>query len=147
MKNIITILLITASLNASSQFATKQYVDSLYHTLDSVIVKPNKVTLTSSTINLDTLSIPNNTASSFQILVQTDSDNTIKLVYIKNIGGLYSIIDDSDIKPFSHNRKSSIFSSTILYQISSTLSSNKVIIQAKGKTNTVMNWKLSRTIL
>lgn len=147
MKKILPILFIFFCLKSYSQFATKAYVDSMFHTLDSVIVKKPKTTITNTTILLDTLTIPNNTKFSFQILVQTDSDNTIKIVYVRNINGIYAIIDDSDVKSFSHNRSGGIFNSTIKYQITSSIINGKVIISAIGQKNTIINWTLSRSIL
>lgn len=147
MKFLLTILLffISAS-NCFSQFATKAYVDSLFRTLDSIIVRPPKPTLTNNTITLDTLTLPNNASATFQILVQTENDNVVKYVYVRNIGGIYSIIDDTDVKSFSRN-KSGIFNSTILYSVSSSIIDNRVIISVKGRSGTIMNWKLSRTKL
>jgi len=135
------------SLNGFSQYATKKYVDSLYTSLDSVVVKPPKATYSTNTVILDTLSIPVNTRATFSVMVQTDSDITIKTIYIKNVGGVYSIIDDYDVKPFSHNRKNSMFTSTIYYQITSSIVNRNVVISAIGKNATIMNWTLSRKIL
>ena len=139
-----TIFFFILSLNLHSQYATKHYVDSLYNSLDSVVVKPTKTTATSNTIILDTLKIPNNSRATFQLLIQTDSDVTIKNVYIKNMAGVYSIIDDYDIKPFSHNRSSSFFSTKILYQITSSIVNRLVVISAIGRSNTLMTWALTR---
>lgn len=147
MKKLIPILFIFFCFKGYSQFATKVYVDSLYKSLDSVVVKPPKITATNNSVILDTLLIPNNSKSTFQILVQTDSDNTIKIIYIKNTLGVYSIIDDTDIKSFSHNRSGGFFSSTIKYQIKSSILNGNVIITAVGQKDTIMNWVLSRTIL
>lgn len=140
------------SINGYSQIATQKYVDSslkaFNNTLDSVVVKPWKATTANNiTISLDTLTVPINTVFTVSVHVITDSDVTEKWVTIKNLQNVYSIIDDRDNSPFAHNRSKSLFSSTILYQISSTISNNKVIILAKGQSNKTMNWKCSHQIL
>ena len=149
MKKLLPIILILISIQGcSQQYVTKPEFDSAFATLDSVVVKPWKATTANNlTINLDTLTVPVNTVYTVSVHVITDSDVTEKWVTIKNLTGTYSILDDRDISSFSHNRTKSLFSSTILYQISSTISNNKVIIQAKGQSNKTMNWKVSHQIL
>ena len=147
MKYILTILFCATVTLCYSQYATKQYVDSLYRTIDSIVVKPTKTTATNNTIILDTLKIANNSRATFQIVVQTDSDVTIKTIYIKNVGGVYSIIDDYDLKPFSHNRSSGWFSSKIYYQVTSSIVNRIVVISAVGAQSTLMTWTLTRTRL
>lgn len=152
MKKLLPILILIISINGYSQVATQKYVDSSIKafngTLDSVVVKPWKATTANNlTISLDTLTVPINTVFTVSVHVITDSDLTEKWVTIKNLQNVYSIIDDRDISVFAHNRSKSLFSSTILYQISSTISNNKVIILAKGQSNKTMNWKCSHQTL
>lgn len=152
MKKLFTLIIVLISLTARSQVATQKYVDSsikaFNNTLDSVVVKAWKATTANNlTISLDTLTIPINTVYTVSVHVITDSDVTEKWVTIKNTNGVYSIIDDRDNSPFAHNRSKSLFNSTILYQISSTISNNKVIILAKGQSNKTMNWKCSHQTL
>lgn len=151
MKNIFIIIVSLLSISACSQPATIQYVnnsiDSFSHTLDSTVVKSVKQTITNTSIVLDTLSVPNNTFSTFQLLVQTDTDNTIKILYVKNSNGTYSILVDSDIKTFSYNKTGGFFSSTIIYSISASVINNKVVLMANGQKNKIINWKLSKSTL
>ena len=152
MKKLLPILILIISINGYSQVATQKYVDSsikaFNNTLDSVVVKPWKATTANNlTISIDTLTVPINTVFTVSVHVITDSDVTEKWVTIKNLTGTYTILDDRDVSPFAHNRSKSLFNSTILYQISSTISNNKVIILAKGRSNTLMNWKCSHQTL
>lgn len=149
MKYIATIFffIISISVYSQSEYATKEYCDSLYNTFDTVLVKPTKITLSTGNTTLDTLTIPNNSDAVFQMLVLTENDMSIKDIYIRNLGGIYSIILDKDAIPFTNNRSSGWLSNKILYQISSQLLNNRVIIVATGKSGTTMTWKLSRQIL
>lgn len=147
MKSIFFFVIIFLSSKIYSQYVTHAELDSAFATLDSVVVKPIKITITNATVPIDTLITDVNTTRSFQLSVETDSDNTIKNVMIKNRGGIYSIITDYDMQPFSFNRKGNLFNSRILYQVTSSVINNRVIISAVGQSGTTITWKLSRTRL
>lgn len=142
MKNIITILLITASLNASSQFATKQYVDSLFSTLQTIVIKPPKLTTSNNTILLDTLTMLNNTKGTYIVSVETETDIALKTIIISNKNGVYSLIQDSNLKPLSTK---GFFSSVPSWSVSNT--NNLIIIKATGVKNTIISWTIKKTIL
>ena len=141
MKCLITILSILISLNSFSQYATKSYVDSIYHTLDSVIVKPSKVTTTNQTISLDTLTIPNNRVVTFSVSVETNDDVATKLIQVSNITGVYSVVSDKNITTLSR----SFFSTLPKWNV--VVRNNHVIIQATGVRNKIINWVLKKTTL
>lgn len=142
MKNLITILLITASLNASSQFATKQYVDSLFSTLQTIVIKPPKLTTSNNTILLDTLTMLNNTKGTYIVSVETETDIALKTIIISNKNGVYSLIQDSNLKPLSTK---GFFSSVPSWSVSNT--NNLIIIKATGVKNTIISWTIKKTIL
>lgn len=133
------------------QPATVQYVnkaiDSFAHTLDSTVIKLPKQTTTNNSIILDTLTIPNNTSAAFGIIILTDSDQMSRQVYIKNVAGIYSIIDDRDVLSFAHGKTVSFFSTKIYYSVSAAIINGIVVIVATGKKDTGMTWRLSRQIL
>jgi len=141
MKKTLTILSILISLNSSSQYATKSYVDSLYHTIDSVIVKLPKVTTNNQTITLDTLTAPNNKIITYSVSIETQDDVATKLIQISNITGVYSIVSDKNITTLSTKFFSSVPKWTV------TIQNNKVIIQATGVKNKIINWILKKTTL
>lgn len=151
MRFTILALIILISISSFAQPATKQDInhalDSFSHTLDTTVVKPPKQTLTNTSITLDTLTIAANSAATFQILVETEGDNTIKMLYIRNIGGVYSIVVDEDIKKFSYNRTGGFFSSTIIYSLSAVVVNNRVVLVGNGQKNKVISWKLSKSTL
>jgi len=141
MKKIFTILSILIYLNSFSQYATKKYVDSLYHTLDSVIVKQSKLTTTNQVITLDTLTAPNNKIVTYSVSIETNYDVATKLIQISNVTGVYSILSDKNITTLSR----SFFSSVPKWSVS--IQNNKVIIQAFGVKNKIINWVLKKTTL
>jgi len=141
MKKTPTILLILISINSFSQYATKSYVDSLYHTIDSVIVKLPKVTTTNQTITLDTLTAPNNKIITYSVSIETQDDVATKLIQISNITGVYSIVSDKNITTLSTRFFSSVPKWTVSIQ------NNHVIIQASGVKNKIINWILKKTTL
>lgn len=144
MKYLFTILLFIISTSCHSQYATKTYVDSLYNSFDSVIVKPIISTWGNSFTAIDTLSSEKNSTKTFQILIQTDGDNTVKFIMVRNLNGVYSVITDCDDKSFSFNIQKSFLSSKTLYSISTQVINNRVIIFASNKTNGIINWRVSR---
>lgn len=141
MKYILTILCFTATLFCHSQVATKAYVDSLYHTFDSLIVKQPKITTTNQTISLDTLTTENNKIVTYRVSIETQYDVAVKLIQISNITGIYSIISDKNIASLSR----SFFSSVPKWNVA--IINNTVIIQVSGVKNKVMSWTLKKTIL
>jgi len=141
MKKLLTISSVLISLNSYSQYATKAYVDSLYHTIDSVVVKPNKVTTTNQTITLDTLTAPNNKVITYTVSVETQDDVATKFIQISNITGIYSILSDKNTTTLSRSFLSSVPKWTVVIR------NNKVIIQATGVRNKIINWVLKKTTL
>jgi hypothetical protein len=141
MKKLLIILPILISLNSFSQYATKAYVDSLYKTLDSTVVKPSKLTTTNQTITLDTLTAPNNKIITYNVSLETNDDVATKLIQISNITGVYSVLSDKNIASLSR----SFFSSVPKWTV--TIQNNKVIIQATGVKNKIINWILKKTTL
>jgi hypothetical protein len=141
MKRTLTILLLLIGMKSYSQYATKSYVDSLYKTLDSVIVKPTIITTTNQTVTIDTLTIENNSTHTFSLFLETDDDMAEKKVKVKNITGVYSIIKDKDELLLSTNN---FMSSVPRWSIK--LVNNYVVIQITGSKNKNIAWKLSKSI-
>ncbi len=142
MKKLLTILLLIMTIKGHSQYATKVYVDSLYHTLDSVIVKPTVITTNNQTITIDTLTIENNSTHTFSLFIETDDDMAEKKVKIKNITGVYTIIKDKDQLLLATNN----FMATVP-RWSIRLINNKVVIQITGTNTKKIAWRLSKQLM
>ena len=124
-----------------SQYATKVYVDSLYKTLDSVIVKPTIITTTNQTVTIDTLTIENNSTHTYSLFIETEDDMAEKQVKIKNITGVYSIIKDKNLTLLS---TTNFMSSVPRWDIR--LVNNKVTVRITGVNNKNIAWRLSKSI-
>jgi hypothetical protein len=141
MRKLITILILLSGIRGYSQYATKVYVDSLYHTLDSIIVKPTIITTNNQTVTIDTLIIDNNSSKTFELFIETDDDMAGKQVKIRNLTGVYSIIKDKNITLLS---TTNFMSSVPRWDIR--LVNNKVIVRITGVNNKNIAWRLSKSI-
>ena len=141
MRKLITILILLIGVNGHSQYATKVYVDSLYKTLDSVIVKPTIITTNNQTVTIDTLTIDNNSSKTFELFLETDDDMAGKQVKIRNLTGVYSIIKDKNLTLLS---TTNFMSSVPRWDIR--LVNNKVIVRVTGVNNKNIAWRLSKSI-
>jgi hypothetical protein len=142
MRKLITILTILLCFNCYSQYATKAYVDSLYKTVDSVVVRTTKITTTNQQIYLDTIKIPNNTSATFTVTLETDTDNAIKVIQIRNLTNIYSLIRDDNLK--SLRTVGGWFSKTPSWE--TVLQNNLIIIRGTGQSGTNMKWLIKRTV-